>query len=308
MATFASFFFAKVGSDDSCSDGLPSHLRRFPLKYKTWLASAESINPKRDRLTESHLSKNERWAPALAHYFALTCALAVLTIEIMKSVTLLSEEQYLLTLRERIDQLKARADLPRYKYATDDEPKLIAYFLKRAVQFGEAAFRTRDLADPLDVSMRVLCDDLIRLSWLAQSESSAAEYAKLPISALCKSARINIEKGHARIVHSPTGKDASVEFLPKLSSLEVKGKTIEEMANECGLEKLYNIIFWIGSLPVHANTYFLNDPEGELAKDALSTLPAINAFLRAIALIVDNFPNRATTLEEIMRALGMLRH
>src|SRR5437899_2222218 len=44
---------------------LPSHLRRFPLKYKTWLASAESINPKRDRLVESHLSKNERWANRL---------------------------------------------------------------------------------------------------------------------------------------------------------------------------------------------------------------------------------------------------
>ena len=33
-----------------------------PLKYKTWLVPAESINPKRDRLVESHLSKNERWA------------------------------------------------------------------------------------------------------------------------------------------------------------------------------------------------------------------------------------------------------
>ncbi len=38
----------------------------FPLKYKTWLASAESINPKRDRLVESHLSKNERWATRLS--------------------------------------------------------------------------------------------------------------------------------------------------------------------------------------------------------------------------------------------------
>ena len=34
-----------------------------PLKYKTRVASSESINPKRDRLVESHLSKNERWAP-----------------------------------------------------------------------------------------------------------------------------------------------------------------------------------------------------------------------------------------------------
>src|SRR5204862_8276998 len=121
---------------------------------------------------------------------------------------------------------------------------------------------------------------------------SAATDEEQPVCALDKSAPIHIQTGHARIVHSPTGKDASVEFLPKLSSLEVQGKPIEEMANECGLEKLYNIIFWIDSLPVHANTYFLNDPEGELAKDALSTLPAINAFLRAIALIADNFPNR----------------
>jgi len=48
--------------EDSCSASLPSHLRRFPLKYKNWPASAESINPKRDRLVESHLSTNERWA------------------------------------------------------------------------------------------------------------------------------------------------------------------------------------------------------------------------------------------------------
>src|SRR5213079_2522384 len=63
--TFALLFLQRWGAEDSCSAGLPSHLRRFPLKYKTWLASAESINPKRDRLVESHLSKNERWANRL---------------------------------------------------------------------------------------------------------------------------------------------------------------------------------------------------------------------------------------------------
>ena len=54
---------------------------------------------------------------------------------------MLSEEQYLLAMRQRVDQLKARADLPHYKYATEDQPRLIAYFIKRAVQFGEAAYR-----------------------------------------------------------------------------------------------------------------------------------------------------------------------
>src|SRR5438876_11008392 len=55
-------FLQRCGAEDSCSAGLPSHLRRFPLKYKTRLASAESTDPKRDRLVESHLSRNERWA------------------------------------------------------------------------------------------------------------------------------------------------------------------------------------------------------------------------------------------------------
>ncbi len=54
---FAPLFFAKVGAEDLCSAGLPSHLRRFPLKAKTWLASAESTDPKRDRLVESYLSQ-----------------------------------------------------------------------------------------------------------------------------------------------------------------------------------------------------------------------------------------------------------
>jgi len=31
-----------------------------PLKDKTWLAPAESIDPKRDRLVESHLSKKRK--------------------------------------------------------------------------------------------------------------------------------------------------------------------------------------------------------------------------------------------------------
>ena len=54
-------FFAKVGSR-----GLMQRRASFsspvPLKDKTCLASAESIDPKRDRLVEPHLSKDERWA------------------------------------------------------------------------------------------------------------------------------------------------------------------------------------------------------------------------------------------------------
>src|SRR5437870_7700204 len=47
-------------AEDSCGAGLPSRLRRFPLKYKTWLACAEYIDPIRDRLVESQDRKSTR--------------------------------------------------------------------------------------------------------------------------------------------------------------------------------------------------------------------------------------------------------
>jgi hypothetical protein len=225
----------------------------------------------------------------------------------MEKVTLLTEEEYLHAMRKRIDGLKARLDQARYKYADREQAKVVAHFIDRGTQLGEAAFRVRDLPIPLDSIMRILCDDLIRMSWVSQSEANASEYVKTTTSELAKMARANIEKGFARIVHSPTGKNASAEFLPTLAAYVVKGKPIGQIAAECGLEKVYNIPFRAGSLSIHGNTFPLTADldDSERGAQALTTLPAINAFLRAIALIADNFPDRVTGPDEILRILGM---
>jgi len=223
----------------------------------------------------------------------------------MKKVTLLSEEEYLATMRQRIDELKARWNQPRYKSADGEQAKVIAHFVDRGIQLGEAAFRTRDLPVPLDSLMRVLCDDLIRLLWVSQSEANAAEYVKSTVSEWAKMARANIEKGYARIVHRPTGANASAEILPKLAQYVFKARPIEQIANECGLARVYNIPFRAGSLAVHGNTFPLNGNLHDADHDGLRTLPAINAFLRAIILVADNFPDRSTTADEILHALGM---
>jgi hypothetical protein len=47
VAHLCAFVFAKVGSRGLMRRRLPSRPRQFPLKYKAWLASAESIDPKR---------------------------------------------------------------------------------------------------------------------------------------------------------------------------------------------------------------------------------------------------------------------
>ncbi|SRR5713226_6614430 len=220
----------------------------------------------------------------------------------MKDVPLLTEEEYLLALRKRIDELKARTDLPCYRYADKQQAKVIAYFLDRGIQIGEASFRIRDLPVPLDVLMRVLCEDLIRLVWVSQSEANAAEYAKSPVSELARAARLNLEKGHARIVDRKTGQDATAKVLPHLGEYVSKGKSIEQTATECGLEKLYSIVFRFGSPAVHGNAFELYQSSDE----ALTTLPAVNALLRAEARVADNYPNRTTGPEEILRILGFV--
>jgi|ERR1022692_2621913 hypothetical protein len=226
----------------------------------------------------------------------------------MKKVVLFTEEEYLLTMRERIDELKARRDQPRYRYAEQEQAQVVAHFIDRGIQWGEAAFRIRDLPIPVDGIMRILSDDLIRLFWVSESEGNAPEYVKTIRSEWVKMMRANLMKGYGRLVHKPTGRDATAEFLPKLAPFVVKGKPIEQIAMQCGLGQVYEMPFRFGSLAIHGNTFPLHGAPAESEQDSLRTLPAINAFLKAIARIVDDFPDRHTSPDEILKVLHISRH
>jgi hypothetical protein len=221
----------------------------------------------------------------------------------MNKVTLLTRDEYLFSMRKRIDELQARSNQPFYKYAEREQAKVIAHFIDRGIQLGESAFRTRDLPVPLDSLMRILCDDLIRLFWVSQSEANASEHVKTTVSQWVKIARVNIEKGYAQVTHKTTGKNVNAEVLPKMAATTVKGKTIEQIADECGLERVYNIPFRLGSLSVHGNTFPLNGKASDSVDNSLSALPAIIALLRAITLIADNFPDRLTKADEVLQIL-----
>jgi hypothetical protein len=115
------------------------------------------------------------------------------------------------------------------------------------------------------------------------------------------------KKGHGQLKNKQTGKILSkAESLallqPHLSVLQ-KTKSVEAIAEECGLQKLYDLPFRFSSLAVHGNTFGLY-ADGATEAWALSCLPAIIAFVKATALIADNYPDRNTTAAEI---LGILR-
>jgi hypothetical protein len=211
-------------------------------------------------------------------------------------------QEYWVMLRQAIDKLGIRARLPKYINPATEQAGAIAHFLNRALQLSEAALRIGDLATPLHVLTRILCDDLIRVFWISKSENNAAEYCKSCLSELTKMTRINLEKGRAKLVDRRTGQDMTAAVLPKLGAHITKGKNIEQIANNCGLSKLYDIPFRFESLEVHGNSYFgflnLN-----ISDAAVVSLPAIISFIRSITLIANNHPQTSTSPDDILRIL-----
>jgi len=213
--------------------------------------------------------------------------------------TKLKEAQYLLKLREVVDALKARLRYPRYAYANEQQARIVAYFLRRAVQFGEAASRVSDLPEALDVFLRIFCDDSIRLFWVAKSRDNAEEYAKIPLSEMVKMARLNMQKGHLRVVNTVTGEDATAEVLAEAPRFIAQSRKLDLIAQECGLGMVYDIPFKGTSPALHGNTFDMPEIEGA----ELVTLPGIIAFVRVAIVIADNFPEHVTSPEEVLRIL-----
>lgn len=215
----------------------------------------------------------------------------------------LSRDEYHLKIRQNVDALKARLKVPSFFTSEEPRDKVLCYFMERAVQLGEACFRIADLPLPLVVLARVLCEDIFTLCWALVSETNLAEYHKGVISEMVKMMRLNLQKGRARVRNVSTGKDVTAEFLPELNAHVTTKKNIEQMAQESGLSKLYDIIYRYDSLEVHANTFGLSDFKPEM--DPISVAAsAINAFLRVILLIADN-KNRFATADEVLTTLNM---
>jgi hypothetical protein len=215
---------------------------------------------------------------------------------------MLTEDQYLFELRKSVDQLVARTNLPKYKYPETEQTKVMAHFLDRAIQIGEAAFRIRNLPVPLDVLIRVFCEDLIRLFWSSLSDSNAAQCAEVPVLELTRMTRLMLGKDYAKVLDRKTGQDVSAQMLPELAQHARKRKSIEQIATECGLQRIYDIPFRFASLPVHGNTFDLHHSSGE---GALTALPAVVAFLGAVTFIADSYPDRTPSANKILEILGL---
>jgi Family of unknown function (DUF5677) len=221
----------------------------------------------------------------------------------MAARTILTRDEYHLKVRQNVDALKARLNQSSFSVSDKQQDKVLRYFMERAAQVGEACFRTSDLQMPLFVLARVLSEDFFTMYWASLSEANAAEYCKVALSEVAKMIRHNLKNKRARVREVATGNDVTARFLPELDRHVAKKKTIEQLAKDSGLSKVYDIVYRYDSLEVHGNTFGLSDLKPDMDGTAVA-VSAINAFLRVILLVADN-KDRPLTADEVLSVLNM---
>ncbi len=221
----------------------------------------------------------------------------------MAARTILTRNEYHLRVRQNVDALKARLNQASFSSSDKQRDKVLRYFMERAAQLGEACFRTSDLQMPLFVLARVLCEDFFTMYWASLSDGNSTEYSKVALSEMAKVIRRNLKNKRARIREISSGKDVTAEFLPELECHVAKKRTIEQIAKESGLSKVYDIVYRYDSLEVHGNTFGLSDLKPKMDGIAVA-VSAINAFLRVILRVADN-KDQPLTADEILSILNM---
>ncbi len=223
-----------------------------------------------------------------------------------------SAAEYLVKLQDQLDAVRRRLDIFGHRTFKSDQAVVLVRFLKRDYALARASFLSADarLSVAVFVLARVLCEDLIRVHWISLSSSNADAYLKRALGDLTKIASVNIERGRATLARKSTRKalprDELNKILTEFRQREVKGPKIEQMAQQCGLAKVYDIAYRFGSLETHGTMPGLSllvesEDEGMIAQ-----LPAITAILRAILMVVDNGLNgQSTPPERILEVLSL---
>jgi hypothetical protein len=225
-----------------------------------------------------------------------------------------SISEYLVDLRKRIDAAKDRLEFLDARGTSGVQDEMLIHFLRRDCQLGESCYLLANarLRPGLLALMRVLCEDLFLSYLISRSEEEATKYAKEVLSELARFGLINIERDRAKIVEKKTGRavdgDRLAEVLSKIKESitpKEERRTVEAIANACGLGKVYDTAYRIASPDVHGIILNVLGPVDD--EEAIRVaLPGIISLLRAIVMIVNNrLQGRGTSVEEILRTLNL---
>lgn len=154
----------------------------------------------------------------------------------------------------------AAMEIPGASVETDGP---VREMLQRAGEFVRGAAVLGEQRNPqaLGILSRAVLENLILLLWVQVHEGNAAKLKQEALSELARVARINFEKGKARVLNRKTGDDATSDFLKsdRFKGLK-KPPSVETRAKEAGVEDLYTVFYRFMSLEMHGRGL---SPKGE---------------------------------------------
>lgn len=217
-------------------------------------------------------------------------------------------EKFVEELNVILEKIQIQRRSPAYLAPQNDQDAVLRYFIGRAIQIAQACILTSHLATPLEILCRVLCEDFFLVAWIAKSEGNAQEYKDGAISEVAKMMRLHLISGRAVLRQKSSGKVATeefmaTEFMPKLQALDSPRMKLEQIAQQCGFQRVYDILYRSSTLEVHANSFDLFQIEGDIS-GSIPTLSSVVTLLDCILLIVA-YPRREVTSQEILRIMRL---
>ena len=145
--------------------------------------------------------------------------------------------------------------------------------------------------------------------WIAHVQGAADEYQTGVVSEKAKMMRASLQNRRAVIQNRSTGEPVSDDFmqdvfLPKLATLKIPRKNIEQIAKAMDLGKLYDVLYRSMSLDLHGNSFGLPEYSGEGADFA--ALSALETLLDCMILILA-VPRRSFNAMEILVRMKLER-
>ena len=155
-------------------------------------------------------------------------------------------------------------------YEPVETDEIVRRMLERASHLVRAASALGVQRNPtaLAVLARAVLENLILMLWVQVSPENAESFNQMADAEFLRAARINLEKGKARIINRQSGEDSTAEMLEsdRFKNL-ARRVSIESRAREAGVEDLYTVFYRFLSLDIHGHTL----PHDERSPDDATT-------------------------------------
>ncbi len=189
--------------------------------------------------------------------------------------------------------------------------KALLFFLNRAIDLSDGCARlaVQGLSTSLTTLSRSLLETLFWERWVIISDDNAKRFGEDAKNEALGLVKIYLERGHGVVVDKRTGKNANKAILksPKMKNIP-KLPSLEDVAKETGLTRIYNVGYRILSMPVHGKTLGLFETMST-EEEVLASVSVASSSLECINLVAKNWivSRQITQADDINRILDPYR-